>query len=360
MANEKLSNKQSADFSNKVLAWFADHGRTDLPWQQNPTPYRVWISEIMLQQTQVTTVIPYFERFTARYKNVQALAQATEDEVLALWTGLGYYARGRNLLAAARMMVEEFNGEFPASTEELMQLPGVGRSTAGAILSLGFGQWAPILDGNVKRVLCRYRCVEGWSGKTTVQRYLWEMSSALTPQHKAAAFNQAMMDLGATLCKRSKPECHRCPVARGCQALQSGSPTQWPEPKPKKAKPVKVTTMLLLADGAAVLLKRRPPSGIWGGLWSFPEFEDDSALHRYAGTLGQYRKTDVEHWDQVRHSFTHFDLHIRPVRIALKLGSGNRIMEGDDTRWVDGELPGGCAAPVKKLLSRLTHGVLNT
>ena len=311
----------------------------------------------MLQQTQVTTVIPYFERFTARYENVQALARATEDEVLALWTGLGYYARGRNLLAAACKVVNEFNGEFPSSTDSLMQLPGIGRSTAGAIMSLGFGLSAPILDGNVKRVLCRYRCVEGWSGKTAVQRQLWEMSTALTPQDKAPEFNQAMMDLGATLCTRSNPDCHRCPLAADCLALQSGTPTQWPERKPKKEKPVKAATMLLAVDGNAVLLKRRPPSGIWGGLWSFPEFEDDNALHKYASALGQYSQDDVEHWDRVRHSFTHFDLHIRPVRIALKLGSGNRIMEDDETRWVDGELPGGCAAPVKRLLSKLTHSV---
>ena len=350
-----LSPEQCAEFSNSVLEWFAVDGRKDLPWQQNPTPYRVWVSEIMLQQTQVTTVIPYFERFTQRYNTVQALAKATEDDVLSLWTGLGYYARGRNLLRAACMVVDDFGGEFPSSIESLMQLPGIGRSTAGAIMSLGFGESAPILDGNVKRVLCRHRCVDGWPGNTAVQRALWELSTALTPEKKAPAFNQAMMDLGATLCKRSKPDCHCCPVSDRCLALQSGTPTRWPAKKPKKDKPAKSTNMLMAVSEGRVLLVKRPPTGIWGGLWGFPEFEDNQALQAYAKTLGKFGENDVEHWNPVKHSFTHFDLHIQPIRIALKLGPQRRIMEENERRWVEGDPPGGTAAPVKKLLDKLNH-----
>jgi len=312
----------------------------------------------MLQQTQVTTVIPYFERFTRRYKNVQALAQATDDDVLSLWAGLGYYARGRNLLRAAQQIIDEHQGVFPSTLDQLIELPGIGRSTAGAIMSLGFGQSAPILDGNVKRVLCRYQCVDGWSGSTAVQRRLWQLSTALTPQNKAPEFNQAMMDLGATLCTRTKPACHRCPLSRECQALKSGSPTRWPVKKPKKEKPQRMTTMLLAVDQNEVLLKRRPPSGIWGGLWSFPEFENEKDLHQFAKMLGRYGKNDVERWDHVKHGFTHFDLHILPVRIALKVGSDNRIMEDNETCWVVDDPPGGCAAPVKRLLSKLTDSLV--
>lgn len=350
--------KQSAAFATSVLDWFEVSGRKDLPWQQNPTPYRVWVSEIMLQQTQVTTVIPYFQRFMQRFSSVEALASASQDEVLALWTGLGYYARGRNLHKAAEVVVTQHNGELPATVEALVTLPGIGRSTAGAIVSLGYNKSAPILDGNVKRVLCRYHCVDGWYGQAAVEKKLWSLSTALTPLENTARFNQAMMDLGATVCTRSKPDCAHCPLQKNCQAYQSGSPTDWPHKKPKKIKPVKKTRMLLLTKDDAVLLQRRPPSGIWGGLWSFPQFDDLAGLYQFADALGQYDRDETEHWHEVKHSFTHFDLEIMPIKIALNRTSGRRIMDEDNHCWVAGELPGGCAAPVKRLLEKLTHTLL--
>lgn len=353
-----LNKKQCAAFAATVLKWFEVSGRKDLPWQQNPTPYRVWVSEIMLQQTQVTTVIPYFARFMKQFSTVQALAAASQDDVLALWTGLGYYARGRNLHKAAGVIVSEHNGTLPLTIEGLMELPGIGRSTAGAILSLGSDQSAPILDGNVKRVLCRYRCVDGWTGKTAVEQQLWALTTALTPLKHTGKFNQAMMDLGATVCTRSKPDCPHCPLQKTCLGYQSGSPTDWPHKKPKKTKPVRKTRMLLAVENGAVLLQRRPPTGIWGGLWSFPQFDDLDSLHQFARALGSYEASAVEQWHQVKHSFTHFDLEIIPVKIALKQVSGRRIMEAEHSCWVDGELPGGCAAPVKRLLDKLTHSLL--
>ena len=202
----------STTFAPRVLAWFARHGRHDLPWQSNRSPYRVWLSEIMLQQTQVTTVIPYFERFTQRFPTLNDLALASEDDVLHLWTGLGYYARARNLHRAARQVIDQ-GGEFPRSVDDLVSLPGIGRSTAGAIMSLAFGERAVILDGNVKRVLARHNAITGWPGTSGTQKSLWAVAEQYTPRERVADYNQAMMDLGATLCVRSKPNCTSCPVA---------------------------------------------------------------------------------------------------------------------------------------------------
>lgn len=359
LSTDKLTSAVVAGFSKQVLDWFAECGRKDLPWQHNPTPYRVWVSEIMLQQTQVTTVIPYFERFMQEFTTVEQLASASQDDVLALWTGLGYYARGRNLHRAAQLIAER--GEFPSTLENLMELPGVGRSTAGAILSLGFGLSAPILDGNVKRVLCRYQCIDGWPGSTVVQRRLWNLSTALTPQRKTGQFNQAMMDLGATLCTRTRPDCNRCPLREDCRAHKTGSPTDWPHEKPKKSKPVRESMMLLAVSDHGVLLTRRPPTGIWGGLWSFPEFDDEGELRRFARKLGFKESDDgaeIERWDLVKHSFTHFDLNIRPVKIELKLTASDRIMDNTESCWVERDPPGGCAAPVKRLLDKLTATLL--
>ena len=353
-----LTKKQCTAFSQTVLDWFKISGRKDLPWQQNPTPYRVWVSEIMLQQTQVTTVIPYFERFMQQFATVHTLAAASQDDVLSLWTGLGYYARGRNLHKAAGLVVQQHNGELLQTLEGLVSLPGIGRSTAGAILSLGSGLPAPILDGNVKRVLSRYRCVDGWYGQTAVERQLWELTTALTPVKNTGRFNQAMMDLGATVCTRSKPDCSHCPLQRNCLAWKTGSPTDWPHKKPKKAKPARRTVMLLAISDQSVLLRRRPPTGIWGGLWSFPQFNDVKSLHEYARSLGAYNENEVERWQLFKHSFTHFDLEITPIKIVLKELSGRRIMDEESCCWVDGDLPGGCAAPVKRLLEKLTHTLL--
>ena len=356
---DELTEKQRARFSESVLSWFEKHGRKHLPWQKNPTPYRVWVSEIMLQQTQVTTVIPYFEKFTQRFDSVQSLANASQDEVLSLWTGLGYYARARNMHRAAQLVLKEHNAELPDSLEQLLALPGIGRSTAGAILSLSFNRATPILDGNVKRVLCRYFCIDGWPGKAAVDRRLWHLTSQVTPATHTGRFNQAMMDLGATVCNRSKPDCQNCPLNSSCAAFSHGSVTQWPHKKPKKTKPVKETLMMLAtSDRGEVLLQRRPPTGIWGGLWGFPEFAEMEELHCYARSIGKYRAADVEQWQVVEHGFTHYSLRIIPVRIALQQLHGNQIMEDNALYWSEGDLPGGCAAPVKRLLDKLTSNLI--
>ena len=347
-----FSKQCRSEFQTQVLGWFDKHGRKHLPWQQQPGPYQVWVSEIMLQQTQVTTVIPYFERFMQRFPNVQALAAASEDEVLAHWSGLGYYARGRNLLRAARFVCESCDGVFPDTQAGLESLPGVGRSTAGAILSLGFGNPAAILDGNVKRVLCRYFTVDGWPGRTDVLRHLWVLAEALTPRERCGAYNQAMMDIGATVCKRSRPDCASCPLSNGCRAFDSGEPTRWPAPRPKKVRPRRHKWMLLATHHErGLLLERRPASGIWGGLWSLPEFDDHTALTRHAATLGRFDQSSVDTWNVVKHAFTHFELIIQPVRINLRELASDTIMEDDRRVWCQGDnLPGGIAAPIGKLI----------
>ena len=268
-------------FSTTVLDWFQHNGRKDLPWQQNPTPYRVWISEIMLQQTQVQTVIPYYQRFMARYPDVTSLAAAPIDQVLHLWTGLGYYARARNLHKAAQQVVESFGGEFPESLESLESLPGIGRSTAGAIAALAMQLKAPILDGNVKRVLTRYFAIAGYPESSTIKKQLWEIAETLLPQDpekNIAPYTQAMMDLGATLCTRSNPACDRCPLAENCEALRTNAIASYPGKKPKKALPVREVNMFIVRNTAGeVLLEKRPDSGIWGGLYSLPEQESENA-----------------------------------------------------------------------------------
>ena len=261
-------------FSDRLLAWFDDHGRKDLPWQHDITPYHVWLSEIMLQQTQVSTVIDYYNRFIKRYDNVQALAAADLDDVLALWTGLGYYARARNLYKATQIIVERHQGQLPSTIDELMALPGIGRSTAGAIMALGYHQRHAILDGNVKRVLTRYAAISGWPGKKDIEQKLWQLAEQLLPTHRVGSYIQAQMDLGATICTRSKPLCSQCPLITDCKAYLSGNPTQYPSSKPKKAIPQRQTYWLIVrTESGLILLEQRPNKGIWGGLWSFPEFE---------------------------------------------------------------------------------------
>lgn len=261
-------------FARNLLHWYDKHGRHDLPWHHNRNAYRVWVSEIMLQQTQVTTVIPYFEAFMARFPDVRALASAPEDDVLSHWSGLGYYARARNLHKAAKQVVMEFGGEFPADQETLESLTGIGRSTAAAILAQAFGKRATILDGNVKRVLARYHAVPGWPGQSAVLNKLWEHAENHTPEERVKDYTQAIMDLGAMVCTRNKPECKTCPVNDGCQAYNRDEVQRYPGPKPRKEKPEKTTWMLILEDTKGrILLERRPPTGIWGGLWSLPELD---------------------------------------------------------------------------------------
>lgn len=302
-------------FASRIIQWQQRHGRHTLPWQLGRDPYLIWLSEIMLQQTQVATVIPYFNRFVARFPALPLLAAATEDEVLALWSGLGYYSRARNLHAAARRLATEYAGRFPASPEMLMQLPGIGRSTAAAIAALAFGQRHAILDGNVKRVLARHGGVSGWPGDKQVEAALWRMAESRLPASSIEAYTQGMMDLGASVCSRSRPACANCPVSSDCIAHSQLRTAELPAPRPKKTLPEKQIQMLLLVDQGAVLLEKRPGHGIWGGLWSLPELEvgaDPVAL--CLGRFGVAAKIQRRLASCV-HCFTHFKLLIQPTVI---------------------------------------------
>ncbi len=311
----------AAAFADRLLAWFDVHGRKELPWQQNTTPYRVWVSEVMLQQTQVATVIPYFQRFMAQFPTVRELALASTDEVMHLWTGLGYYARARNLQAAAAVLVERGDGEFPGDIAAVMELPGIGRSTAGAILALSQGQRHPILDGNVKRVLARVFGIGGDPGTRAVDGALWAASEACTPHARVAAYTQAVMDLGATLCTRARPACTVCPMIGICVAAREGRQAELPGAKTRRARAAREVTLLIAQRGVvgggegAVLVERRPAAGIWGGLWSPPQFDsEDAALAWCRRELGE-PVTDAERLDVIEHAFTHFDLSLRPLRV---------------------------------------------
>ncbi len=347
-------------FSRRVLDWFDVHGRKDLPWQQDATPYRVWVSEIMLQQTQVATVIPYYSRFTARFPDVCALADAPIDDVLHLWSGLGYYARARNLHKAAQQVRDVHGGRFPETFEAVAALPGVGRSTAGAILSLSLGQHHPILDGNVKRVLARCHAEAGWPGQTAVLKRLWALSERLTPSARTRDFNQAMMDLGATVCRRTRPACGACPVQTDCLAAAQGDPSAYPGKKPRKALPVRQVQMLLVSDPVGqVLLEQRPPSGIWGGLWGLPELARDAdpvawVRERFGQSVHACPELPTR-----RHTFSHFHLDITPRQILLPQ-PGLLALEGPDCVWYNPAQPDarGLAAPVSRLLDE--NSVLQT
>ena len=353
-------NTENNTFSEKILSWFQQHGRHHLPWQQEKTPYKVWVSEIMLQQTQVTTVIPYFDRFMTRFPNVQSLAKADEDAVLHLWTGLGYYARARNLHKAAKIIHQQYKDIFPDSVEELSELPGIGRSTAGAIIAASMNKRAVILDGNVKRVLCRYHCVEGWPDQSSTNKTLWKIAERYTPDEKCGDYNQAMMDLGASLCSRSKPACDLCPLQEDCQACQSQRTDSFPEKKPKKTLRVKSTAMLILQspDARKVLLEKRPSQGIWGGLWSFPEIPVDEAPDSYLLANGLKPSSDIRKWQPMRHTFSHFHLDMTPVLVTLSK-SQDTVLESGRWHWYDLENPGklGLAAPVKNLLATLKNNL---
>ncbi|RLV61472.1 adenine DNA glycosylase [Parashewanella curva] len=303
-------------FSDRIINWYDIHGRKTLPWQQNKTPYKVWISEIMLQQTQVATVIPYFEKFMASFPSVSDLANAEQDEVLHHWTGLGYYARARNLHKAAQLIRDKYQGNFPTNFEDVINLPGIGRSTAGAVLSLSLSQHHAILDGNVKRVLARHGAISGWPGKKIVENQLWEIAERYTPKNEIQKYNQAMMDIGAMICTRSKPKCELCPVAVDCQGQRQGNQTDYPSKKPKTEKPVKTTHFLVLKQNGKVLLKQRPPKGIWGGLWCFPEFETATELEQYL--LSNKISTDnVLYLSGFRHTFSHYHLDISASLVDL-------------------------------------------
>jgi A/G-specific adenine glycosylase len=343
-------------FAQRLLAWFRVHGRHTLPWQIDPTPYRVWVSEVMLQQTQVATVIPYYVSFMARFPSIDALAAAPLDEVLHLWTGLGYYARARNLQACAKALAAQHSGVFPDKLEDVMALPGIGRSTAGAILALSRGLRHPILDGNAKRVLARAFGIAGDPGSKTVLEALWQRAGACTPDQDVAAYTQAIMDLGATVCTRARPACTLCPMNTSCIAALEGRQRELPGRRLKRNRPSREATLLIAQIGAngstAVLLERRPDSGLWGGLWSPPQFPNESdALAWCAKEFGGAKESEA--LSPIDHAFTHFDLRLKPllVRGARTL----TVRDGEDRLWYRLDAPPrvGLPQPILQLLERL-------
>jgi A/G-specific adenine glycosylase len=346
--------REEAFIADALIAWHARQGRHDLPWQEDRTPYRVWVSEIMLQQTQVATVVPYYQRFMQRFPGVRALADAPIDAVLHLWAGLGYYARGRNLHRAARRICAEFGGEFPTTFEAVASLPGIGRSTAGAILALSGGKRFPILDGNVKRVLSRFFGVQGDLAERENLERLWQLAEGCTPHHHVDTYTQAIMDLGATVCTRRKPLCDFCPLAERCYARYTGRQHEIPAPRAARERHTRHIVMLVaMSEDGSVLLERRPESGVWGGLWCLPEFATDQDAHNYA----EQRLRDVRMASQplgaVEHSFTHFDLVVAPL--LARCGGFAGVMDAADTVWYNPREPAtiGLPAPIKTLLERI-------
>lgn len=343
-------------FAARLLRWFDAHGRKDLPWQHPRTPYRVWLSEVMLQQTQVATVIPYFERFVAALPDLRALAAATQDDVFALWSGLGYYSRARNLQRAAQLCVERHGGELPRDLDSLIALPGIGRSTAGAILAQAFDLRFAILDGNVKRVLSRRHGIAGWPGEKSTENQLWKFAQSHTPQERIADYTQAIMDLGATVCTRAKPRCAQCPVSEDCIAQRNGLTAALPARKPARAVPTRQTIMLVLRDAQGrLLLERRAPSGIWAGLWSLPEASDETAAQDAAARAGAHSHglAVFRALPAFTHAFTHLRLDVMPLTADVQRTAG--IADDPDRRWL---LPReaaalGLPAPVRKLIASL-------
>ncbi len=326
----------AGSFARRVLAWWDVHGRKNLPWQRQRTPYRVWVAEIMLQQTQVGTAAPYFERFVTRFPDVETLARAGLDDVLHLWSGLGYYARARNLHRAAGLVVRDHGGKFPDTVAAAQALPGIGRSTAAAIVAQGYGRRAAILDANVKRVLARRHRVAGAVSSSATVDELWRLAESHTPPDRAADYTQAIMDLGATLCRRTRPRCGDCPVRAGCRAFAAGDPERYPEAAPRRARRLERRRFFVLVDPAgACLVEQRPPRGIWGGLWSPPERDARGTVGGFldevgvdAGLVEEVRAADV-----FRHGFTHYDLDVEPVYVRLK--SRPAVVREDVARWID-------------------------
>ena len=346
------SAQRVVNFTEPVLDWYQQHGRKHLPWQMNITPYRVWVSEIMLQQTQVTTVIPYYQRFLKRFPDIASLANATIDEVLQLWQGLGYYARARNLHRAAEIIRDDFQGRFPQELVQVMALPGIGRSTAGAILTFACNQHWPILDGNVKRVLARCFRVKGWYGQSKTMNELWGLAERLTPQKNTDQYNQAMMDIGAMLCLKSAPKCQVCPLTQTCESYLHGMQTDYPEKKPKKLKPSRQTLMLLHKYQDQLLLWRRPPTGIWGGLWSLPEVSSRDEIDDWQRQHLSTTSPSQSIVDQIlKHQFTHFSLDISLAIFELDR-LPEKVSDNENMAFVAAEqLPEyGLPTPVKNIL----------
>jgi len=354
LSKEASAKKRVKLISDTLLSWHAKHGRHDLPWQNTDDAYRIWVSEIMLQQTQVGTVIPYYTRFLKSFPNAKRLADASEDDVLHHWTGLGYYARARNLHKTAKIIATDYKGKFPTTFDEVLALPGIGRSTAGAILAFSEKQRHAILDGNVKRVLARFYEVEGWYGKKDVEKKLWILAEANTPEQDVHIYTQAIMDFGATLCTRSKPKCEPCPLRPECGAFMAERVAELPHGKPKTSKPTKQTFMLLVKnENDEFLLQQNPPSGIWGSLWCPAQVETLHSKH----TIGSLEVETLEKLPILKHTFSHYHLEITPV-LCRASSANNSIAEAKQVWYKSSEqAPGsatsikiGLAAPVKKLL----------
>jgi len=348
------------DFAGRVVAWQKAHGRRDLPWQNTADAYRIWLSEIMLQQTQVGTVIPYYLRFLDSFPDVHALAAAPIEAVMVHWAGLGYYSRARNLHQCARLVVKEHGGNFPRNAEALARLPGIGRSTAGAIAALAFGAREPILEGNVKRVLARQFGVAGYPGTASVQRVLWQLANQLLPPIQMQSYTQGLMDLGATVCTRSRPGCAACPVRETCVALAQGKVDVLPTPRPIKPRPVRSATVLVIRDAGSVMLEARPPAGIWGGLVSLPEFEADACDASIMTAVESRYGLVVEvadFLDDIRNEFTHYTYVLRPRIAWIKGVAGvahSSLRALADHQLRDAPLP----APIRRLLLQITDPAL--
>ncbi len=349
-------------FSERIVAWQRSHGRHDLPWQRSRDAYCIWLSEIMLQQTQVATVVPYYERFIARFADVHSLAEAPIEAVMSAWAGLGYYSRARNLHRCAKLVVAIHGGEFPCSVESLAQLPGIGRSTAAAIAALAFGERAAILDGNVKRVLARHFGIEGYPGSPSVARALWQCADGLLPTNdEIGAYTQGMMDLGATICTRSRPQCTACPIGETCVARREQTVDRLPASRPRKERPIRTGTVLVLRDlDGTYLLQQRPPAGIWGGLLSLPEFEadatDEAIVAEFWARYG-FQITLQEAFGEIRHEFTHFTYVMRPrlAQVTRIAGAASSSLHAvSETELHTAPLP----APIRRLLLRLTEPAL--
>jgi A/G-specific adenine glycosylase len=341
-----------ASFSQRIIDWQHQHGRHDLPWQNTCDPYAIWVSEIMLQQTQVTAVIPYYQRFMTRFPDIATLAAADENAVLEYWSGLGYYSRARNLHAAAERMITLHAGQFPQPIEQIEALPGIGRSTAAAIAAFAFGQRQAILDGNVKRVFARFFGIEGWPGQPAIEKRMWSLAETLLPESDIATYTQGQMDLGATLCTRRRPACHRCPLQSECVAYRAQRTAELPTPKPRKAIPERETTMLLLLRGNDIMLEKRPSKGIWGGLWSFPEIESGRDPQQAAKARFGLETEHLPALPALVHTFTHFKLRITPRPLAV---SRSPAEQAAGTLWLDQEdaLSAALPAPVRQLLQQL-------
>ena len=337
-------------FADRLLDWYRRYGRHDLPWQVEPSLYRTWVSEVMLQQTQVVTVIPYFEKFMQRFPGISTLAETPQDEVMRYWAGLGYYSRARNLHSAAGIIAEQHGGEFPQSYEDVLALPGIGPSTAGAILAQALGQRHAILDGNVKRVLARYRAIEGWPGQSTVEKQLWSWAEKYTPEQDVAEYTQAVMDLGAMVCTRTSAKCDICPLMADCMAHQAGRVAELPGRKPKKVLPVRAKRFLIIRNNHGhYLLEKRPPTGIWGGLWSLPELAMEQSVGQAVQQNWQLMVNDYNDLSTFRHTFSHFHLDITPCEV-LVAQVAKLVADAEQYQWCSDITKLALAAPVSVIL----------